>query len=179
VSSDDALTEEAVSEQQKLVRELMAESVVDLPVHLDDLLSQAESDNWAATIAAKQLSRGSWWRWSREPLEDLLVIFRRVADHHPEALPMWQTAAMSGAADNYRMNPKGASVVLAVVAAVGFDDDVNVASAQQGLVRAAEVAEYFNVPDPAEYIVPAIRILHEMDRVSDPEAWLERFLAEP
>ncbi|MGI8330374.1 DUF4365 domain-containing protein [Actinomadura scrupuli] len=169
----------AIYDQQLLMRDFLAEHVVDIPVDLEDLLVQAETDGWMpAGAAAAQLSRASWWAWREYPLKELAVIYAKVALEQAELLPAWQVSAMAGAADKWLDSPAAASTMLAVVALAGFEQQSNVSVARLGLVRARELAELLEIPDPQTFVPNAAMILGQMAYLEDVENFVADVLRE-
>jgi tetratricopeptide (TPR) repeat protein len=173
---ESAQTDEAIEPLHRCVEKMLAEYVVDLPVQLDDLLRQAERDDWLPGAAATPLTRPSWWRWQTDPVSDLRKIYDAVRQSEPEALDGWQAAALFGAGAAYEGDDFAAAVMVAVVAMVGTSPMPEVEAARRGLVRAQQVAETLGIPDPAEHAAIAAEILGDSGLLEDPEGFLEQVL---
>lgn len=96
--TDGASIDEAVALVARVCAELVAEFVVDVPATMEQLLAQAELDEWRCAAVGAAIARPSWWAWQQDPVAQLFAIYRAVADADPQHLPAWQSAAMTGAA---------------------------------------------------------------------------------
>jgi hypothetical protein len=172
----DQRVDELVLRQQSTVRALVAEFVVDVPAHLDDVLAQAAEDDWRPHAGAAVLARASWWAWQSDPYADLLAIYAQVEAHQPEALPGWQMAAMEGVAAACAGRDGLASALMGVIAILGFTGEPSVEQARSGFSRAQVVATRLNLPDPLTQAPTAVREVTSMNRLPKPEEFLEELL---
>ncbi|MBB2924011.1 DUF4365 domain-containing protein [Cellulomonas cellasea] len=165
---NDIDVERAISMLHTAVRELVSEQVVDVPASLDDVLAQAASDSWLPRSAALVVSRPAWWSWRKEPLEELVLLYRSVEAHRPESLPDWQFAVMLGLGRG-QSDPSQASLILAVVALLGTVAEPSVPDVVDGCLRARDVAERLNLPDPATQLPFARELLLQDGHVRSAE----------
>lgn len=167
--------QELVTERQEWVRQFVREAVVDVPAHLEDLLVQAESDDWQPLAAATVLTRPSWWVWQASPLNDWSVFVRAARRGREYATPVWQHAAMIGMSRTYVDAEVGAAM-LAVLAVIGLGDGAVVDDAIAGFERAREVAKSEGLPDPVAHLPLAVRQLSGHLGIKDPEEFTQSVL---
>ncbi|MBM2620494.1 DUF4365 domain-containing protein [Actinoplanes sp. LDG1-06] len=144
-----------LSETAALNRAIASDMIVDVPLHLEDLLVMAEQDQWRPRAGALVLSRPSWWAWQTQPIRDLLVFYKVVGQNDPDSLSEWQYAAMVGAARSLQV-PEVASKLLAYIGLVGFGNGIDAEVAVEGLKQARRVAVDSGLPDPVLQVPAAI-----------------------
>ncbi|GLI02931.1 DUF4365 domain-containing protein [Phytohabitans aurantiacus] len=158
-------------------RDLALDLVVDVALHIDDLLWIAERDGWLPHAGGLVLSRASWWAWQTAPIQDLMALYQKIAFNNPDSLPDWQQAAMIGAARAFK--PADTAIkVLAAVALLGFGNETSTDTAAAGIRRARRVAEELGLPDPVGQLPAAastlVRYRHTPE---DPEQIVSAILA--
>ncbi|MFE0147849.1 hypothetical protein ACFWY5_11920 [Nonomuraea sp. NPDC059007] len=89
-------------------RRFLADFVVDLPLHRDLLMRQAEADGWQPRSAAVPFARPSAWREPRDTLETFLALVRAVHRQEPQAVAGWLLCGVSGFAGS--VHPQEAPV---------------------------------------------------------------------
>ena len=156
--------------------ELAADFVVDVALHLDDLIQLADRDNWTPGSAALVLSRASWWAWQPSPIMDLMNLYEQISIHRADSLGDWQYAAMFGAARAYRPSDVAARM-LAVIALLAYGREQTTRVIADGVRRARKVAEELGVPDPLAQIPAAAVSLNKAGKCSDPEATIAAVMA--
>jgi uncharacterized protein DUF4365 len=159
-----------------LLQNLGLDFQVDLPLHIDDILTMAEREGWLPGAAALQVSRASWWLWQTNPLSDVLKILTRVGVHAPESLPEWQYAAMLGAA----WASRGATLegrVLMALAVVGCGPDRSDRAIIEGVQQARHAAEVRDCRDPLPELPAAAQWMHQQGQCDDPEAVVDAVTA--
>ncbi|WP_256448852.1 DUF4365 domain-containing protein [Nocardiopsis akebiae] len=114
----------AVQFAARVTEELLAEYVVDIPVTFEQLTAQASADGWVPAAAAWAISRPAWWGWQEDPINELLQLYATIRESDATQLPEWQYAAMLGAA-RWRSTPEEISRILAILALLGWDHNVN------------------------------------------------------
>lgn len=97
-----------------VLRKLVPEYVVDLPVPLDVLIDIAAGEGWMSGPAMTVVTRPRWWADAHEAAQDFLEIARRVATEAPQALRQWVYTAVVGAAGSNA--PEAKSNAIAMVA---------------------------------------------------------------
>jgi tetratricopeptide (TPR) repeat protein len=165
-----------VEQQQRLMERLLAEKVVDIPVHIDDLIAQAAEDDWLPEAAAIPISRAPWWHWQVDPMADLERLYTEVRKHRPDSLTGWQTAAMIGAVEAWKENADAASVGLAAVALFGYGSPLSVPAAREAMVRADELANRFSIPSPRQKAPYAAILLNRLGRLESTEGFVAEVL---
>ncbi|MGX1612373.1 DUF4365 domain-containing protein [Micromonospora chalcea] len=158
-------------------RQLALDLVVDVALHLNDLLWIAEQDGWLPHTGGLVLSRASWWAWQTTPIQDLVALYQQIAANNPDSLPDWQHAAMIGAGRAFKPTDNAVKI-LAALALLGFGDRPAADTAAAGVRRARRVAEELGLPDPVAQLPAAASTLaryHEMPE--DPEQFVGAILA--
>lgn len=171
--------ERLIKARQDQVREYVSEGVVDVPLHLDDVVALASVEQWAPGPAAFALSRPSWWAWQVNPLSDWGQIARHIVDNRNDALPAWWYAAMHGAAQAYT-DPHYASTMLTVIATISGSvgptpDPTLVANA---LRDAVEIATTRSLDDPLPQLALVSRALSKSGHIGDPDQFTADVLTE-
>ncbi|GIG03049.1 DUF4365 domain-containing protein [Catellatospora citrea] len=171
-AQDDALRQVTAANQ-----ELAHNMVVDVVLHLDDLLVVAERDGWRPLAGALAISRASWWAWQVTPIQDILNLLEAVAHNRPAALSDWQYAAMLGAARAYE--PVEAKTrMLASLALLGHSGDApSVDIIARGMLCARRAAKDLALLDPLEQVHASAASLHLAGRCADPQALATAVLA--
>ncbi|MEU5934543.1 DUF4365 domain-containing protein [Micromonospora sp. NPDC047187] len=150
-------------------RELALDLVVDVPLHLDDLLWIAEQDGWLPHTGGLVLSRASWWAWQATPIQDLLTLYEQIAANNPDSLPAWQYAAMLGAGRAFQPTDNAVKILAALVL-LGFGNGPAADTAADGARRARRVAEELGLPDPVAQLPAAASTLARYEQMpGDPE----------
>lgn len=162
--SIDAVLDQTATTNRDLAKGL----VVDVALHLDDLLHIAARDEWRPHAAGVVLSRASWWAWQTNPIQDLLTLYAHVASHNPKTLSDWQHAAMIGAGRAFRPTEVAAKI-LAALALLGFEGEPTTADAVEGFRRARRVASELGLADPLSQLPSAAATLAASGRCSRPE----------
>lgn len=173
----DAAISAAADEQSDLIRQLMREYVVDLPVTVEAILAQAADDDWMPAAGAVPLSRATWWAWSNDPIGDLLAVYNAIAAHRPDALPGWQFAAMEGAAAAWKDPPEAAALAVACVALLRFGER-DVQQARDALDRAAQLAIVRGLPSPQDQVPAAAKVLARAGHLAAHEEFAVEVLRE-
>ncbi|GGT50172.1 DUF4365 domain-containing protein [Actinomadura citrea] len=164
--------------QARLVRRCLEESVVDIPVDLDDLIDQIRNEKGASGgAAALQLTRAAWWRWRNNPLEDLRRIYEVVSSYNVDLLRPWQVSAMRGVASAWGENPDAASTMLTLIAIFGVGSSPSVDDAHAGIQQAIALAQNLNLPSPGDKVPIAANILSRMQKLDDPDEFIRAVLA--
>ncbi|MCA1672964.1 MAG: hypothetical protein LC799_12465, partial [Actinobacteria bacterium] len=83
---------------EAVMRKLIPEYVVDLPVPIEILTDIAAREGWVSGPAMTIVSRPRWWADTHEAAQDFLDIARRVTSEKPEMLRQWVYAAALGIA---------------------------------------------------------------------------------
>ena len=125
--------------------QFVRESVVDVPAHLEDLIAQAEADDWNPWAAATVLTRPSWWVWQATAIADWNTFVSAAARGREDATPVWQHAAMIGISRTYT-DPNVGATMLAILAVIGRGEGLNVEDSVQGLEQARKVAKSAGLP---------------------------------
>lgn len=175
-ADDDDRLQELVAERHGWVRQFIRESVVDVPAHLEDLISQAEVDEWRPWAAATALTRPSWWAWQKNAVGDWGVFIEAAARNNCDATPTWQQAAMLGVSRTY-VNADFGSAMLAVVALVGLGRGSRLDDSVAGLVRARDVAQAAGLPDPVSHLAVAARGMAKAGRIDDADQFTTAVLS--
>jgi PIN domain associated with the TPR-GreAB-C-PIN system len=157
-------------------QELAADLVVDVPLHLDDLLTLAEQTGWLPTAGALVLSRPSWWAWQPTPLNDLEALYAHVRQHQHDRFGEWQYAAMIGAARAYQ-HAGISTKMLAAIALLGLSASPPIDEMVGGCERARRVAAELGLPDPVAQLPAAAAALAKADRCDDPASLVVGVLA--
>ncbi|WP_170323822.1 DUF4365 domain-containing protein [Cryptosporangium phraense] len=165
--SDDRIRD-LTDRQHQLVRAMVADYVVDVPASLDDLLAQAQADEWQPAASAVLLTRPAWWAWADTPFADLRAIYQHVSEHRPEALIGWQYAAMEGLSLAFSDDPNEAVLWMTTIALYGFAPDPPTEDVKAGLSRVAELAAARHLPGPRQFLSAAAYLLHRMGYLTDP-----------
>jgi hypothetical protein len=158
IATTDDAQDAALLQTASYNRELAHDLVVDVALHLEDLLYLAEQDAWLPNAAGAVISRAAWWAWQVTPVQDLLTLYAKIADHRPDSLPDWQYAAMIGAARAFQP-PNFAAKMLAALALLGHDGEPSIGGTVQGLNRARQVADELRLPDPLAQLPAAASVL--------------------
>jgi hypothetical protein len=147
-------------------RELAADMIVDVALHLGDLIELAAKSDWLPIAGALVLTRPSWWAWQPSPLADLEQLYTHIIRHRPDQIGEWQHAAMIGAAKAYQQ--AGLSTrMLASIALLGWDGDPSVEDVAEGCLRARRVAAQLQLPDPVAQLPAAAAALAKAGRCTD------------
>lgn len=147
--------DQAMELAARAIEELVANGVVDVPVTADQVLAQAERDEWHPKHGALVLSRPAWWAGLAHPLSGTFAVLAAVTTNRPEAAATWQFAAMLGAARAYIDDDQGARVV-AVLALIGLSEDATPESLASSFRVAREVANVAGLANPLD-VVHAVR----------------------
>ncbi|MFI5706341.1 DUF4365 domain-containing protein [Kribbella sp. NPDC051620] len=157
-------------------QDLAADLVVDVVLHIEDLIALGDQTGWLPEAGALVLARPSWWAWQPAPFDDLLKLYAHIKERRPERLSDWQHAAMIGAAKAYQQ--AGLSTrVLAAIALLGFEGGRHLDDLVAGCLRARHVAKQLNLPDPVSQLPAAAAALSKGGRLDDPATIVERVLA--
>ncbi len=97
---------------EAVMRKLVPEYVVDLPVPIEVLTDIAARDGWVSGPAMTIVSRPRWWADTNDAAQDFLDIARRVASERPEMLRQWVYAAALGIAGNSAPETKSNTVAM-------------------------------------------------------------------
>lgn len=137
------------------IRSLRRHYVVDLPTTKDDVISQAEDDEWAVGPASYVLTRGAFWRDPRVALDTFKAACFMVASKNPDALPGWVGSAIYGAAwGRDAMSTTAVTAPLVVYAVLASQFDIE---ALPALLRAARRATSdLGASDPLPAVVEQI-----------------------
>ncbi len=149
-------------------RELAADMVVDVALHLDDLVELGAETDWLPLAGALVLSRPSWWAWQRAPLDDLATFYVHIGQDRRDRIGEWQHAAMIGAAKAY-MQAGLSTRILAAIALLGLGGDPCIDDIVDGCLRARLVASQLKLPDPIAQLPAAAAALAKAGRCSDPD----------
>lgn len=179
-ASSPAEIDAEVALRGRVVAEMLAERVVDVPVGTDQVIDQARSEGWSAFGAAGvAVSRPAWWRWQVDPVQELVRIYSAVQEGDAARLSEWQYCAMLGAGRGLTADTAGH--FLAVLALRGwgesdagepfFDDLVT------GCINARRVAETLGIGDPM-LALPAARASLAEAGVERTEEVVQALLAE-
>lgn len=141
----------AMEKAERATEEFLANGVVDVPVTAEQLLVQAERDDWHPTHVALVLSRPAWWAGAAQPLSDTLAVLAVVSAKRPEASTTWQFAVMLGAARAHGDGEHAARVV-AVLALLGLVERATPETLAESFRVARQVAKAASVPDPLEVL---------------------------
>jgi hypothetical protein len=172
---DGGMIEAAISFGIDAQVELAADMVVDLALGTEGLLRLAKADGWGARAGAFVLSRPAWWVANSDGLAALRKIYGAAAEVAPDSLPAWQFAAMDGAAR--ALQPEAASLVLAFLAMLGYDEDEPEDEVRlEGLRRARQIAADLGYPDPVGALPAAASGLAKAGKNLDPEEVVTRVL---
>lgn len=152
--AQDTILHRTAADNLDLARDL----VVDVALHLDDLVQIAAEEDWQLNACGPILSRASWWAWQPTPLQDLMTIYQQVGESNPDALPNWRYAAMVGAARAFKPEDLGAKI-LAAIALLGYGGVPSVDTATSGILTARVVATELGLPDPVAQLAAAVTTL--------------------
>jgi hypothetical protein len=126
-------------------RRFLADFVVDLPLHRNLLMRQAEADGWQPRSAAVSFARPSAWREPFETLETFLILIRAVHRQEPQAVAGWLLCGVCGFAG--AVHPHEAPIRAARLTCLVAEETVGltrqglselVLSAEMGLRQARE-----------------------------------------
>lgn len=101
---------------EAIVRTLVPEYVVDLPVPIDLLIEIAAADNWESGPGMTIVARPRWWADTDDAAQDFLAILRRVESENSGVFRQWVQAGLLGAAGNN--TPETKSGGIAVIASL-------------------------------------------------------------
>jgi len=174
-ATDGVMIDEAIASAFDAQVELAADLVVDLALGTEGLLRVAKADDWNARAGAFVLTRPAWWLANADGVSALRTIYKTAREVAPDSLPAWQLAAMYGVAR--ALQPKPASMVLALLAMLGYDeDDPGDEVRLDGLRRARRTAADLGLPDPVGALPAAAVALARAGKSLDPEKLVTRIL---
>ncbi|WP_212994690.1 DUF4365 domain-containing protein [Actinoplanes auranticolor] len=157
-------------------RELALQMIVDVALHLEDLLWLAERDDWLPNASGLVLTRPSWWSWQVTPMRDLISLYDKVRENNVSALGDWQFAAMIGAAKAF-MPVEVASKMLANISLIGYGAGWSIDVVVEGLKRARKVANTFDLPDPILQAPAAVSAMARAVGVANLEGLIQELLS--
>jgi hypothetical protein len=141
---------------EAVMRLLVSEFVVDVPVPLDVLSDIAEADAWASGPAMTVVTRPRWWADIHEAAQDFLQIARGAVGAAGGVLRQWVYAAALGAAADKPQEAQPdaialvASLVIARITGVAGDSFADIVNG------AREAAGSLGCEDPTDRMIAAL-----------------------
>lgn len=133
---------------EAVLRVLVPEYVVDLPVPIDLLMEIAAEDDWASGPAMTIVLRPRWWADVHDAWPQFLEIARRVEAENPEVLGQWVFAAALGTAGNNTPETKSNAITMIATLVVARVTGLQGPRFPQVVAAARDAARSLDAEDP-------------------------------
>jgi hypothetical protein len=139
-----------------VLRKLVPEYVVDLPVPLEVLIDIAAADGWVSGPAMTIVTRPRWWADTRDAAQDFLDIARRVATEEPQALRQWVYAAAVGAGGSNAPETKSNAIAMVATLVVAQVTGLSDSLFADVVTAARDAARSIGCDEPTARMVAAM-----------------------
>lgn len=156
-AEETARVEELVEARGKDALTAIRERVVEVPVEIDDLIAEANAEEFPVDLAQCTIGRPAWWIWSDTPYDDLNSLFGAIDD--PGVADMWRAIAMNGAALLARWDRQRAAIFIALAATVGRGSSPNPHDVAAMLRAGREIAARHLAEDPISFFRATVEVL--------------------
>lgn len=144
-ADDDAALNEIFSERRQEMRTAARERIVDVPIGIEELATEAADSSFPFDLAQCTVGRPGWWVLTANVINDLDILLRRISD--PGKANVWRTIAMSGAAQIGRWDKNRAAIYMLSVALLGYESAPSREAIVASLRTAADVGARHQIDD--------------------------------
>ena len=139
-----------------VMRALIPEYVVDLPVPVDLLLEIGAAENWESGPAMTIVARPRWWADTHDAAQDFLEIIRRVESENRGVFRQWVQTGLLGAAGNNTPETKSNGVAMIATLIITRVTGLNGALFGDVLTAARHAARTLGCDDPTGRMIAAM-----------------------
>ncbi len=139
-----------------VLRTLVSEYVVDLPVPINLLLEIAAGDNWESGPAMTVVARPGWWADTHEAAQDFLEVIRRVASENCGVFRQWVQAGLLGAAGNTTAEMRSNRIAMIASLIIARVTGLNGVLFADVVTTARDAAKSLACSDPTNALVAGI-----------------------